>query len=314
MVADVGFDPGYNGLLTYEATDLLLRRRKILKDVHVVIWQVGCVGDIGFRHQGFHNDSISVLIEYLQGVYGADYMITHYIGAQYAFADPIVEKFKLSELLLPENKRKIIGISTFYIPPAENLPTDFQLANRIGRNATQKIDGHSLIDPEWIYNKPINNVIASMRTFSIPKAYKTVYVGSFSDLLLRFAFDHKAMQQYRVNPELFHTKYPISSFEQDAMLNKNMLYTTLCLRTSNSDPSRRAAIRILDDNDFATKYREALTEQADEWLAQQGYNGAAAEMVNGLISNNATQVVVVISIVGWSIVTVIATKGEEDDA
>ena len=287
MVADIGFDPGYCGLQTYEATDLLLRRRKICKDVHVVIWQVGCVGEIGYRRQGYNNDHFSVLVEHLQGIYGVDYIITHYIGAQYAFIKPVVEKFKLSELLLPGNQKKISGISTFYIPPAETFDMDFQLFDRIGRNNSKKIDNLPTFDP-MAYSKPVNDIIASMRTFSIPKAYKIVHVGPFSDLLLRFAFDHKAMQQYEVDPELFHTKYPISSIEQAAISNQNPVCTSVLLKTSATDPSRQVAMRMLNDHDFAAKCQEFVTKLTDEWLAQQGYNGANIESVSALIPSDPT--------------------------
>jgi len=287
MVADIGFDPGYCGLQTFEATDLLLRHRKICKDVHVVIWQVGCVGEIGYRRQGYNNDHFSVLVEHLQGIYGVDYIITHYIGAQYAFIKPVVEKFKLSELLLPGNQKKISGISTFYIPPAETFDVDLQLFDRIGRNNSKKIDNLPTFDP-MAYSKPVNDIIASMRTFSIPKAYKIVHVGPFSDLLLRFAFDHKAMQQYEVDPELFHTKYPISNIEKVAISNQNSYCTTVSLKTSITDPSWQAAVQILNDPDFAAKYQESVTRLAGEWLAQQGYNGANMESISALISPKPT--------------------------
>jgi hypothetical protein len=51
LFADLGIDPSYPGLQTLEATDMLLRRRMLLTDSHVIIWQVGCVGDVGFRRK-----------------------------------------------------------------------------------------------------------------------------------------------------------------------------------------------------------------------------------------------------------------------
>ena len=55
LFADLGVDPSYPGSQSLEATDLLLRNCTILSDAHVIVLQVGCVGDLGFRRQGYIN-------------------------------------------------------------------------------------------------------------------------------------------------------------------------------------------------------------------------------------------------------------------
>jgi uncharacterized protein YabN with tetrapyrrole methylase and pyrophosphatase domain len=47
LFADLGIDP-VNGCQIVEATDLLIRRRRVDVNGPVVIWQAGCVGDLGF--------------------------------------------------------------------------------------------------------------------------------------------------------------------------------------------------------------------------------------------------------------------------
>lgn len=44
LFADLGVDPATPGCLTYEATDLLLRKRPLNLSSHLVLWQVGAVG------------------------------------------------------------------------------------------------------------------------------------------------------------------------------------------------------------------------------------------------------------------------------
>ena len=53
LFAEIGVDPSRPGCQTIEATDLLLRNRTLLTDSHVIIFQVGCVGLIGFDFKGF---------------------------------------------------------------------------------------------------------------------------------------------------------------------------------------------------------------------------------------------------------------------
>ena len=73
LFADVGIDPAFPGAQTLEATDLLLRNRTLLTDLHVVVWQVGCVGDLGFNRKGYSNQNFHLLIDRLQNTYGNDY-------------------------------------------------------------------------------------------------------------------------------------------------------------------------------------------------------------------------------------------------
>lgn len=53
LYAEVGVDPSRPGSQTVEATDLLLRNRPLLTHSHVIIFQVGCVGLMGFNFKGF---------------------------------------------------------------------------------------------------------------------------------------------------------------------------------------------------------------------------------------------------------------------
>ena len=69
MCADLGFDPSQPGLMTYEATDMIVRRRQPDPALHVVLWQVGLIGELGYRRQGFLNSGFSLLLDHLEAVY-----------------------------------------------------------------------------------------------------------------------------------------------------------------------------------------------------------------------------------------------------
>ena len=132
LFADLGIDPSRVGLQTVEATDLLLRKREIQIDTNLIVWQVGCVGDVGFQFSGFENTSFPLLLDYLASYYGDDHKITNYIAPQYPTSDPVIEEYSIAELRLPENARKISGISTFFIAAKVNKSGDADMAAQMG--------------------------------------------------------------------------------------------------------------------------------------------------------------------------------------
>ncbi|MFL6335989.1 MAG: SAM-dependent methyltransferase [Pyrinomonadaceae bacterium] len=132
LCADLGVDPAYPGMSTFEASEVLLRKRPLDTTVHVVLWQVGLIGEQGYRRKGFINDKFPVLVEYLQEYYGEDYEVTHYVGARHATFEPTIAVYKLSEMLDPRVRATFTGISTFYIPPKDAAQTDLEMAKRLG--------------------------------------------------------------------------------------------------------------------------------------------------------------------------------------
>jgi hypothetical protein len=128
LIADVGFDPGLPGMLTYEATDMLLRRRRLDPTLHAVIWQVGVVGELGYNRGGYANHGLNILIDRLEAAYGADYELTHYIGGQYFGATPRIEQFTIAALRNPQVAKVLTTLSTFYLAPAGITDTDPDIA------------------------------------------------------------------------------------------------------------------------------------------------------------------------------------------
>src|SRR6202034_1003142 len=58
LYADLGVDPSLSGSLTYEASDLVLRKRPLLPSSHLVLYQVGAIGIPDFNFAGF---SVTIL-------------------------------------------------------------------------------------------------------------------------------------------------------------------------------------------------------------------------------------------------------------
>lgn len=128
IFADIGFDPANNGCQTFEATDLLLRMRHINIDSHVILWQVGCLGDFSFKRTSYNTPHIPILIEYLEKFYNSEHTVFHYQGALYPTYTSNIEVLTIKDI----DKIKVNGTSTLYIPPQEKKGIDVEMARKFG--------------------------------------------------------------------------------------------------------------------------------------------------------------------------------------
>lgn len=129
LFADLGVDPADHGCQSFEATDFLMRRRRFDPTSHLILWQIGVVGEIGYRpDRRFHREGLAVLVDYLQQSYPSDHPVTLYEAAQYAICDPIIEVCPLDQLL----EMDVTAISTLYVPPKELGVSDPEMLRRLG--------------------------------------------------------------------------------------------------------------------------------------------------------------------------------------
>eukprot|EP01113_Clastostelium_recurvatum_P029075 TRINITY_DN350_c1_g1_i4.p1 TRINITY_DN350_c1_g1~~TRINITY_DN350_c1_g1_i4.p1 ORF type:complete len:769 (+),score=175.33 TRINITY_DN350_c1_g1_i4:58-2364(+) len=136
LFADLGVDPALPGYQTFEATDMLLYQRTIDPHMHVVVWQVGCVGLSGFSFTKFNNHNFDVLVDVLTEVYGGDYELYNYVAAQFPGQDAFISKVAIKDL----KENMVTSISTFYIPPKTASPINTNhVAKLLGVNDPNQI-------------------------------------------------------------------------------------------------------------------------------------------------------------------------------
>jgi len=202
LCADLGVDPAHPGLQTHEATDALVRQRIPDTSLHVVLWQVGLIGELGYRRQGYLNNNFSYFVNWLQRVYGDDYEVTHYVGSRYPTVPPLIEKYRLKDLHDPETQFKITGISTFYLAPRDVRPTDPQVAKDLGLMR----EGQTLITPLnplreiGAYGAKEMKAFDAFDSFSIPPSYKWQEETGASKFLIELRFDPDLQQRYETDP------------------------------------------------------------------------------------------------------------------
>lgn len=106
--------------MLYDATDLLLRRRRLLPDVPCVLWQVGAVETVLHSTAPSTPARFRRLQNHLAEFYPQDHELTSVFTSTYPLAPSLVESFPLRELAV--RGPMIPNGASLYIPPAELRP------------------------------------------------------------------------------------------------------------------------------------------------------------------------------------------------
>lgn len=202
LCADLGVDPCHPGLQTHEATDSLIRQRTLDTSLHVVLWQVGLIAEMGYRRQGYLNQNFSYFITWLQGIYGPAYPVTHYIGSRYPTIEPLIEIYQLSDLHDPAQQAKITGLSTFYLPPRDVVPSDPHTVRDLGilKDGQQLVTPKSPLREIGQYGARERRAFQEFARFRIPPSYKWQAETEASNFLIELRFDTKLQDLYSQQP------------------------------------------------------------------------------------------------------------------
>lgn len=199
LIADVGFDPMIPGLLSYEASDLLLRQRRLDSSLHTVIWQVGTVGEFGFAPMGFENRAFPMFLEYLAQTYGWNTQVTNYIAPQYAGLTPLVARYSLRDLREEEVRKEVTALSTFYIAPITHVSTDRPSAAALGFPLAEGEELNHEYDIAG-YSAGERNSLRRFCDFDPPRHYATPAASPATNILLALSRDPEFLAVYRRNP------------------------------------------------------------------------------------------------------------------
>ncbi|MEM9292004.1 MAG: SAM-dependent methyltransferase [Acidobacteriota bacterium] len=128
LFADLGIDPGQLGCQSFEATDFLVYDRRYDPRCHLVLWQVGVIGDLTFeKPEDYRNLGLPILVETLLQEYPADHEVTLYTASQYVVCDPVLERIPLGELASLDPTT----IVTLYVPPLDTGPPNRDMVDRL---------------------------------------------------------------------------------------------------------------------------------------------------------------------------------------
>src|SRR6266446_9477979 len=120
LFADLGIDPATSGCQTFETTDFLIRRRKFDPTSHLILWQIGNIGNWKPERQDLASNLLA-LVEVLEEHYDPDHEVVLYLAAQYVSCEPTIERLPLSKI--PQASISIV--TTLYVPPRGFAPIDY---------------------------------------------------------------------------------------------------------------------------------------------------------------------------------------------
>lgn len=135
LFADLGVDPASDGCACFEATDLLVHGRTFDPTCHLVVWQVGVVGELAYRGGGAADPgAVALLVAALAPHYPVAHEAVVYEAAQYPVCPPRTERVRLDGLPAV----RLTSLSTLYVPPAARRPADpAMLARLLGGDGWQ---------------------------------------------------------------------------------------------------------------------------------------------------------------------------------
>lgn len=308
LYADLGVDPSIPGLQIYEATDFLLRRRHIDPTVNFMLFQVGCIGDLGFKFGGYENEKFDHLIDYLEEIYGPDHLAINYVANMFS-GDPVIDRHSISEYRDPDVKSKVSGISTFFIPARDSAESDLKMQAKLGFASVSKARKDPLICDRDDY--PILAQIANRNNHNhqIPPGYKYSFgTEAVYQTLLTLALDQRAQGAFRDDPrDYLDNCEGLTADERRNLLLQHHGVTRMMLKRDPESDATRFIGDALIQPELAQNYfdQQALANQGVDdgtmsigdyegqvakWLRQQGYATTPAAITRAMRDAHVNEV------------------------
>lgn len=201
LIADVGFDPALPGMQSFEATDMLLRKRRLDPSLHVILWQVGVVGELRFAPDGFENRGYDLLVSQLVDNYGEDAKVVHYVAPHFAGIDPLVGEYTIANLRRDEVKDQVSALSTFYLPPFEARETDAEMSVLLGiRQPDEPVPPPQSDYEVDRYSGAECAAIASLSEFSMDPNYRLPRPSAALEFISALSREPELARAYREDP------------------------------------------------------------------------------------------------------------------
>lgn len=131
LYADLGLDPGTDGIAQYTAMDFLLRPRVIDPTTPLLLWQIGAVGETKGANEAA-TEYLDLVVEALSRDYPADHPVLLYVASGQPTGTARVDEVPLSEL----PQAAIAREATLLVPAVTVAAIDEQMAARLGYEAS----------------------------------------------------------------------------------------------------------------------------------------------------------------------------------
>jgi len=127
LYADLGIDPGEFGCQHYEASQVMLYRRRLDPSAYLILWQAGIAGDRSGTRFATGQAHRQLLVEVLAEDYPLEHPVLLYEAATLAISAPRMERLTLQTL----PQARVQMQSTLVIPPCQPLQPNPAVRERL---------------------------------------------------------------------------------------------------------------------------------------------------------------------------------------
>lgn len=127
LYADLGIDPGRVGCQHLEASQLLFFERNLDTTSHVILWQLGVVGDRSLGRFRTPDAYRELLVERLRDDYAEDHEVIVYRAPTLPIESAHIQRMPLKDFV----NAQFTGQETLVLPPAEALKPNVVMRARL---------------------------------------------------------------------------------------------------------------------------------------------------------------------------------------
>lgn len=120
MLAELMIDPATDGMQMFEATDIVIRKRTLLVDVHTLIWQIGALETGLYSKNPSTPGRFDRFLDHIAGFFPVHHPVSAIFVSDNPLIPSIIYRFKLKDL--PEYGDRLHGGFTLHIPPLLTAP------------------------------------------------------------------------------------------------------------------------------------------------------------------------------------------------
>jgi hypothetical protein len=206
LFADLRIDPGIFGCQILKAGLLIRNSVTLATDGHVILVQIGSVGDRTFSFSGYKATKFEVLFEKLSSIYGEDQEAVYYEAPIFPGLPPIIRTHTLRAYQNPGLQDEI-GTALLYLPPKGR--SFASLAHRLAFHDRSP------------YGKAEEAAIEALALHKVPNEYKLrVASAALLRAMEELATDPVAADIFHHTPDLFLSNHPdLDAKERAALLS-----------------------------------------------------------------------------------------------
>lgn len=127
LVADLGLDPGSQGLIAMESTQFMIYQRQLDPTALLILWQIGLAGDLTLKRFDTEPEHLQIVVDKLARYYPLDHPVIIYEAATNPIEETRIVHLRLADL----PKTSLKQISTLVIPPAQTLQFEQPIVDQL---------------------------------------------------------------------------------------------------------------------------------------------------------------------------------------